>query len=96
MTLQEFKGTLNQSEPDRNWPVQLQALWFDANGDWKRAHDLIDHLIDRRSARVHAYLHRVEGDEWNARYWYGQAGEPEFTGGLQEEQLHLLERFIDY
>lgn len=23
---------------------------------------------------VHAYLHRKEGVEWNAEYWYGRAG----------------------
>ena len=23
---------------------------------------------------MHAYLHRVEGDRDNARYWYGRAG----------------------
>jgi hypothetical protein len=27
-------------------------------------------------AWVHAYLHRVEGDLENARYWYEQAGKP--------------------
>jgi len=26
------------------------------------------------SARVHAYLHRKEGDLDNAAYWYGRAG----------------------
>jgi hypothetical protein len=25
---------------------------------------------------VHAYLHRKEGDEGNAAYWYNRAGEP--------------------
>ena len=28
---------------------------------------------DRDAAWVHAYLHRVEGDDGNARYWYTQA-----------------------
>jgi hypothetical protein len=25
---------------------------------------------------VHAYLHRKEGDQGNAAYWYGRAGKP--------------------
>jgi hypothetical protein len=34
---------------------------------------------------VHAYLHRVEGDLDNARYWYGQARRPVARGALQAE-----------
>ena len=26
------------------------------------------------AARIHAYLHRKQGDNWNARYWHRQAG----------------------
>ena len=34
---------------------------------------------------VHAYLHRVEGDESNAGYWYGRAGKAHSQAPLQEE-----------
>jgi hypothetical protein len=34
---------------------------------------------------VHAYLHRKEGDEMNAGYWYARAGQPAATGGLEAE-----------
>ena len=27
-------------------------------------------------ARIHAYLHRKEGDAANAAYWYRRAGQP--------------------
>ena len=37
------------------------------------------------AAWVHAYLHRVEGDARNARYWYGQAGRKSATGPLDAE-----------
>lgn len=95
MSIEEFKETLKESQPDSGWSVQLQALWFDGKDDWEKAHDLIDHLGDPASARVHAYLHRVEGDLWNARYWYGRANAPEFTGTLEEEWSSLLQRFMD-
>jgi hypothetical protein len=36
-------------------------------------------------AWVHAYLHRVEGDLENARYWYRRAGKPAAQGRLQAE-----------
>ncbi|MBE8719539.1 hypothetical protein [Sphingobacterium pedocola] len=90
MTLEEFKETLTHPLPPENSSVQIKALWHDAKGDWKVAHDLIDHLEDSTSAHVHAYLHRVEGDLWNARYWYKKAGQPEFNGTLVEEWEHLF------
>jgi len=90
MTLQEFKDTLSHPLPSEKLSVHLKALWYDAKGDWKVAHDLIDHLEDKTSAHVHAYLHRVEGDLWNARYWYNRAGKPEFKGSLVEEWEELV------
>jgi hypothetical protein len=36
-------------------------------------------------AWVHAYLHRVEGDLSNARYWYNRAGEAVATGAIEAE-----------
>jgi len=94
MTKTEFQQSLNFISPDSELSVQLQALWWDAKGNWKKAHDLIDHLNDAVSAHVHAYLHRVEGDLWNARYWYNRAKQPEFRGSLEEEWEYLLEKYL--
>lgn len=53
----------------------LLALWAEARGEWDRAHGLAQESPDERAgAWVHAYLHRVEGDEGNAGYWYARAG----------------------
>lgn len=76
-----------------NMSIQLQALWWDAKGNWEKAHELIDHLDDNISAHIHAYLHRVEGDMWNARYWYNKAGQPEYKGTLEEERLYLVKLY---
>lgn len=94
MTLEEFKLTLSDPQPNPNWDIQIQSLWFDAKGEWKKAHDLIDHLNDPISAHVHAYLHRVEGDLWNARYWYNRAKQPEFSGSLDDERDFLLKKYL--
>jgi hypothetical protein len=63
----------------------LQALWFDHRGDWDRAHALAQEAGGRDGAWVHAYLHRKEGDEMNAGYWYARAGRPAATGDLAAE-----------
>ncbi len=93
MTLQDFKDTLSDKLPPQELSVQLKALWYDAKGDWETAHDLIDQLDDAVSAHVHAYLHRVEGDLWNARYWYNRAKQPEFKGSLEEEWANLFQMY---
>jgi hypothetical protein len=90
-TLSEFKASLNASEPDPNFNVQLKSLWFDGKGDWQLAHQQVDHLTDRESAWVHAYLHRKEGDTGNADYWYRRAGKvrPDVTLAQEWEDLVL-------
>ena len=95
MTTEEFKTSLNLSHPDPNWNVHLMALWYDAKGDWKNAHDLIDQLTDIRSAQIHAYLHRVEGDNWNANYWYNRAKQPQCKDTLQNEWERLLKIVLE-
>ena len=45
-------------------------------------------------ARVHAYLHRKEGDQSNAEYWYRKAGKAVCAGKLEEEWEELLEAFL--
>jgi hypothetical protein len=54
--------------------LPLQALWWDARGDWERAHEVCQRAKSREGDWVHAYLHRKEGDEDNAGYWYARAG----------------------
>ena len=39
----------------------------------------------REAAWVHAYLHRIEGDLSNARYWYRQAGRAPATAPVERE-----------
>ncbi|TXE13328.1 hypothetical protein [Algoriphagus aquimarinus] len=72
----------------------LKALWYDGNGDWEKAHDQVDSMDGKDAARIHAYLHRKEGDQWNADYWYRRAGasRPELT--LEEEWKMLLTQFL--
>ena len=94
MKIQDFENSLAFDFPPAGISVQLESLWWDGKGNWQKAHDLIDHLQDRDSAHIHAYLHRVEGDLWNARYWYNRAKQPEFKGTLQEEWEYLLDKYI--
>ena len=75
MDLDSFKGSLAEAEPPAGLSLAVQALWWEAKGDWNKAHECAQAQDDLTGARVHAYLHRREGDATNARYWYRQNGE---------------------
>ncbi len=92
--LKDFKASLNNLDMPENLSVHLQSLWLDGKKNWKAAHDLVDQLGDKRSAHLHAYLHRKEGDIWNADYWYSRAGQKRPAVTLEEEWEQLVQLFI--
>jgi len=78
---------------NNNWNRYQKALYYDKQGDWAKAHDLVDGHPGKEAAHIHAYLHRKEGDQWNAGYWYRQANQEIFKGSLDEEWDVLWELF---
>jgi hypothetical protein len=85
MDLAEFKRTLSQARPPTGLDPAVQALWWDAKGDWAKAHDCAQAQDDAAAAWMHAYLHRKEGDHANAGYWYRRAGRRAPSHSLDEE-----------
>lgn len=79
--------------PMKDHDICRKALKLDRSGDWEAAHELVDQLQSREAAAVHAYLHRKEGDQWNADYWYRQAGKTSFQGSLEDEWEQLWGAF---
>ncbi|MEL7036301.1 MAG: hypothetical protein AAFO04_11865 [Cyanobacteria bacterium J06592_8] len=65
--------------------IPLQALWYDHQGDWNKAHILVQDESNIESVWVHAYLHRKERDISNARYGYRRSQQSEFSGSLHAE-----------
>jgi hypothetical protein len=94
MTAEEFRATMKQSEPPCELPAPLAALWWDAKGDWARAHGMVDDLSTPDAMAVHAYLHRKEGVQWNADYWYNRAGRKFHRATLEEEWQALVEGLL--
>ena len=85
MNVLSFKESLLNIEPPQNTSVYLQALWYDAKGEWDKAHTLIQDVDNRNASWIHAYLHRKEGDTGNADYWYRRAGKKRPSVSLKEE-----------
>jgi hypothetical protein len=90
---QALINSLSADNPPAHLSPILKSLWFDAKGDWKKAHDFVDQLPGVDAAWVHAYLHRKEGDIWNADYWYARAKKTRPNISLQSEWECLVEHF---
>jgi len=50
---------------------------------------------DVTGAWVHAYLHREEGDEANAAYWYRRANQPVSHQSLEKEWEEIAQALLD-
>jgi hypothetical protein len=84
-----FRKSLDAAAPPDGTGTVLHALWYEAKGDWKRAHEIVQDEEGAEAAWVHAYLHRKEGDLPNAGYWYRRAGKPVAKNSLEEEWTEI-------
>jgi hypothetical protein len=94
MTSEQFTKSLSGEAPPLGLSAPLNALWWDAKGDWARAHEQVDDLETQDAMAVHAYLHRKEGESWNADYWYNRSGTTHRRFTPEAEWAALLEALI--
>jgi len=94
MTYAEFLATLAAARPPAGLSALLTALWLERKGDWHGAHAMAQEIDTADGARLHAYLHRKQGDWSNARYWYGRAGVTPAQGTLDAEWERLVRDFL--
>ncbi len=94
MDWKTFEQSLEAPAPPPGLPPLLEALWWDARGDWDRAHRIAQDVDGPLGARVHAYLHRKEGDLWNADWWYRRAGTSRPHHPLHTEWKLLVEELL--
>ncbi|MCB0197026.1 MAG: hypothetical protein KDJ65_34075 [Anaerolineae bacterium] len=95
MTPDQFKESTSQSKPPANISQALAAMWWSAKGEWDTAHQLIQPLSDGVSIRIHGYLHRQEGDDANAAYWYRRTGMMLPRNTLEEEWEEIVEILLE-
>lgn len=94
MDLTAFKESLSLKQPPEGLSAYLQALWYDANGEWDSAHKLVQDIGDNNASWIHAYLHRKEGDLSNAAYWYGKAGKSRPSLSLDNEWEQIVSALL--
>lgn len=95
MEFNEFKKSLSLEKPPENIQILAKALWFDGKGNWKKAHEIAqmdegNYVYDR----IHAYLHRKEGDIFNAKYWYRRINVDFPNESLEKEWEMLVGEYL--
>ena len=94
LDLESFRKSVEGGEPPAGLSLALQALWWDAKGDWHKAHHCAQERDDAAGMWVHAYLHRREGDLSNADYWYRRCRKTPPKIGLDAEWESLAGSFL--
>jgi hypothetical protein len=94
MTVDAFRQSLIDSDPPAGLTLALAGLWWDSKGDWQRAHESAQQDEGREGSWVHAYLHRKEGDQGNAAYWYDRAGKPVCREPLDAEWVGIVRELL--
>ncbi|MBL7870866.1 MAG: hypothetical protein JNM78_04600 [Cyclobacteriaceae bacterium] len=94
MTLSEFKSSLEKQQPPPV-AVLLQALWHDGCGNWEKAHNIAQDVPSKDGSWIHAYLHRKEGDQFNAQYWYNRAGRVMPAYSLEKEWAEIVQALLN-
>jgi hypothetical protein len=95
MTLENFRLSVAGDKPAPQLSFALAGLWWDAKGDWSRAHESAQQDEGPAGAWVHAYLHRKEGDQSNAEYWYNRAGKPPSKSSSEQEWQEIAESLLE-
>jgi hypothetical protein len=84
-----FLASLKTGAPPADAVPLLRAVWYGLRGEWDAAHGIAQDDASAEGAWVHAWLHRVEGDSANARYWYRRAHRDAAEGDLREEGMTI-------
>lgn len=68
----------------------IKALELALNGEWDASHKIVQEFSDHYANWIHAVLHKIEGDEWNSRYWYKRTNGKNYED-FQDAQAELIQ-----
>jgi len=78
-----------------NKDALLAAVNLALDGDWDASHKIAQDYSDNNANWLHAVLHKIEGDEWNSKYWYAcTAGRRYEDFALAKEELIAIQDFL--
>jgi|HigsolmetaAR203D_1030402.scaffolds.fasta_scaffold04565_4 hypothetical protein len=77
-------------DPDARAVVSGLLLW---NGNLDRSHTISQGIDNATGSYWHGIMHRMEGDYWNAKYWFRRVGRHPAMARLREAAREPLASF---
>jgi hypothetical protein len=62
----------------------VEALLWLRLGTLDPAHGIVQDDVQGLGAYIHGFLHRMEGDYWNANYWFRRVRDPKLNQSILE------------
>ncbi len=69
-------SALTDSTAPAGLSPEALALWHCKKGEWEKSHNIAQDIHTPLGSWIHGLLHMIEGDQWNADYWFTRAGKP--------------------
>ena len=95
MNYENFIKTLKNNQYPTGLSESMQAMWYAKKGAWDKAHQIAQNITTNIGSWIHAYLHRVERDNFNANYWYNKANIKPISTSFDEEAKQIILHIID-
>ena len=91
MQYDDFIKLTKESKPSDKLSGIHLAIWYAVKDNWDMAHKIIQDINTETASWIHAYLHRVEGDIDNAKYWYNHSRKEPCTESLKSELDNIIQ-----
>ena len=72
----------------------LRYFAMPSKGTCRKMQQIAQDVSSAEGSWIHAYLHRKEGDDGNAAYWYRRAGKPVPRISLEEEWREIVNALL--
>ena len=95
MKYDNFIKSLKNNSPPSDISAPIKSMWYAKKGDWDMAHKIAQDIKTVLGSWIHAYLHRIEGDESNADYWYKKANVNQINANLDDEANQIIKHILD-
>lgn len=74
----------------------IEAAQLALDGEWGASHKIVQEFSDHYANWIHAVLHKIEGDEWNSKYWYQRANDQEYEDYPNpEDELRIIKNQLE-
>lgn len=74
----------------------IEAIQLALDGEWDASHKIVQEFSDHYANWIHAVLHKIEGDEWNSKYWYQRTNGQQYENYPDpEDELRIIKNQLE-